>query len=356
MSKKTTILISVSAVLAVGSAALWRSQTSAPPSATVSPALPALPAPAIVLTAADARRPLASYSSGGDIRPLPSAPALEEALSRTSRLAYPLRLKAVHALYGAFLTETEAARLRAFVADPAAPEGLAASQVRALKNDVLNLLCLHPGGEAETAALLRALHADETQDAALRDYALQHLAGLVERDPALGWETHWRAAEGADPALAATALLHLLAQVRKERGAGSGERASALPAPPTSASPTLPASAFPALPALPAARVRLADASLRLAADETAPEPSRATALQVCGQLRHAGARDIALSLARSDRAGFPLRIAAVATLGDLGGDPATRDYLTALATGPERRLRVPAESALRRLALATSP
>jgi hypothetical protein len=57
----------------------------------------------------------------------------------------------------------------------------------------------------------------------------------------------------------------------------------------------------------------------------------------------------MACDIARSDRMGMALRIAAIATLGDLGGDAATRAYLTTLTTGPEKRLRIPAESALKR-------
>ena len=59
-----------------------------------------------------------------------------------------------------------------------------------------------------------------------------------------------------------------------------------------------------------------------------------------------------ARAVAQSARASFPFRIAAVATLGDLGGDEATQAYLQQLTTGPEQRLRVPAASALKRISI----
>jgi hypothetical protein len=95
---------------------------------------------------------------------------------------------------------------------------------------------------------------------------------------------------------------------------------------------------------------RLAATALRLASDAAAPETSRATALQVCACLKLTEARPLAWNVARSDRASFPFRIAAVAALGDLGGDTSIRDYLQQLTTGPEKRLRFPAESALKKL------
>ena len=96
----------------------------------------------------------------------------------------------------------------------------------------------------------------------------------------------------------------------------------------------------------------MAGVALKLAADPARPETSRATALQVCARLKLAAARPLAWGVARSDQAGMPFRIAAIATLGDLGGDASTRDYLATLVTGPEPRLRVPAESALKRFSI----
>jgi hypothetical protein len=316
VTKKSLIVLSLSALLLGGAAALWLAHAPSERSRERQQV-----ASGIVTTTHDSHRPQPSLAADGSERALPADPVLTDALSATSRLAFAIRLKTVHGLQAATLTEAQSAYLRAFVADPVIPEGLNIQQVRALKNDVLNVLCLYPGGEAATAATLRALYADESQDAGLRDYALQHLVSLSDRDPSLGWSAHWAAIDSSNTALAATALLHL--SLRQTQSAFTS-----------------------------AERTHLETAALRLAADTTAQSPARTTAIQVCGQLKLTEARSLAAELARSDQASLPLRIAAIATLGDLGGDSATRDYLLALTTGREKRLRVPAESALKRFSI----
>lgn len=316
VTKKSVIIFGVTALLLGGASALWHTRAPSEHSRERDQV-----ASGVVATPLDSHRPKPSLAADGTERALPADRSLAEALSATSRLDYALRLKTVHALEGATLTAADADFLRAFVANPAIPEGLTIQQVRALKNDVLNVLCVQPGGEAATAAMLRALHSDETQDGGLRDYALQHLVTLSEREPSLGWSAHWAAIDGTNTALAATALIHLSLRHRQSELA-------------------------------PAERIQLEAAALRLAADIAAKDPSRTTALQVCGQLKLTAARSLAAGLARSNQASMPLRIAAVATLGDLGGDAAACDYLKTLVTGSEKRLRVPAESALKRFSI----
>jgi hypothetical protein len=316
MTKNSVIILCLSVLLLGGAAALWHAHAPSERSHERQQV-----ASGIVTSTHDSHHLQSSLAADGSERALPADPALTDALSATSRLAFALRLKTVHALDGAALTAADADFLRAFVANRAIPDGLTIQQVRALKNDVLNVLCVVPGGEAATAVMLLALYSDETQDGGLRDYALQHLVTLSEREPSLGWSAHWAAVDGANTELAATALIHLSIRHRQ------GELTAA-------------------------ERTHLETAALRLAADTTAKAPARTTAIQVCGQLKLIAARPLAYDLARSDRAGMPLRIAAVATLGDLGGDAATRDYLTTLVTGSEKRLRVPAESALKRFSL----
>lgn len=326
MTKKSSIcLFCLTALLLAGAVAVWRARET-PVAATAAQPAPVIKT-GIVTTSVDSHKPAESYSKAGDIRALPADPALAEALSHTSKLAYPLRLKAVRALQGATLTADQATYLRAFVADPNLPEGLTIQQIRALKNDVLNALCEQPGGEAATAAVLRTLYADETADPGLRDYALQHLVTLTERDPSLGWSAHWAAIDGKNTELAATALLHLSINLRSQVS-GLNPQLSATE------------------------RQRIEAAALRLATDTTAKDPARTTALQVCGQLKLTEARPLAYEIARSDSAGMPLRIAAVATLGDLGGSAAVRNYLRQLTIGPVNRLRVPARSALERFSI----
>lgn len=307
-------------ILAAGLLApLWQ-----PRSGAMDATRPSMPRTGIVTTVIDSRKSGPVYSVAGDVIPVASGPSLTEALSHVSRLPLARRLALVHAagrdLATHPLSPDQAAFLRAFVANPVLPEGLRIDQVRALKNDVLNLLCSYPGGEAETASVLRALYYDTTADLGLRDYALQHLASLNERDSRLGWDAHWAALDGPHPGLAATALIHLSISQRSNR-LTSDEIA------------------------------RLGLAALGLADDSTVPDPARTTAIQVCGRLGLMDARALAYKIARSDSVGIPLRAAAMATLGDLGvGDPGIRFFLESAASGSERRLRLPAANALARV------
>lgn len=272
----------------------------------------------ISAVAVDSHRALPSTAPDGTVRTAPALPSLEQAIGLESRLSLLMRLEVVHALNAAKLDDRQAGALLAFVAEKRVPAGLSTAQVRALKNDILNVLVLRPASAQAVAATLRTIHDDPSQDAGMRDYALQFLAAL---STTAGAEPQWRAVQGADPALAATALLQLLSFAREGKLSAAD-------------------------------KPRLAQAAAQLAADSSRPETSRATALQVCGQLKLAEVRPLAWDVARSDQAGIPFRIAAIATLGDLGGDAATQAYLQQLATGPEQRLRIPAESALKRFSI----
>ncbi len=357
--KKPSIrLVCLAAVLVVAGAAVWWLRAPAGLTSQVSGLKSRVSSPStgIVTTAVDSHRPLVSLSHDGSVRTLPADPALEEALSLTAPLPFARRLDAVHALQAATLSAAQIDFMRAFVADPRLPQGLTIQQLRALKNDVLNVVCVQPGQEAATAAMLRALYADETQDPGMRDYALQFLAGLAERDPSLGWATHWQALDGKNPDLAATALLHLSLRLRSRVSQASPLQVSSFrsqvssPNPQVSGLKSQVSSVAPQVSA--DERRRIVAAALRLASDTAAKDTSRTTALQVCGQLKLTAARPLAYEIARSDKASFPFRIAAVATLGDLGGDAATHDYLAALTAGPEKRLRIPAQSALKRFTI----
>jgi len=272
----------------------------------------------IMTVAANTHKILPSTAPDGTPRVAPALPSLEQAIALESRLGFDLRLEVVHSLTAGGLAQKQADELLAFVAEKRLPAGLTISQVRALKNDILNVLVLRPASAQALAAVLRAIHDDPTQDPGMRDYALQTLAEIAD---VAGAESQWRAVQGQDPALAATAMLQLL----------SFSRSGHLPA---------------------KDKDRLAQAAAKLAADASLPETSRATALQVCGQLKVLAARPLAYEIARSDKASFSFRIAAVATLGDLGGDAQTQAYLQQLAAGPEKRLRVPAISALKRFSI----
>ena len=299
-------------------AAWWgvHALTQSPAPAAHSPALKT----GIVTVATNSHRPLVALAADGSVHPLPVGNSLEEALSRTAPLPLALRLAVIQQLRQRTLTPDQGEALRHFISDTRLPEGLSISQGRALKNDVLALLCEQPADQAALAGLLRTLHADVKQDAGLRDYALQYLAVLAEGDDQIGWSTHWQALEAkdAEPGLSATAMIHLAGLDRR----GLLNEAD---------------------------RRRLELAALSVAGNIDGPDISRTTALQICGRLKLNAAQPLAFELARSPQAGIPLRIAAVATLGDLGGDAQAKALLAALAAGPEKRLRAPARSAIAR-------
>ncbi len=267
-----------------------------------------------------AHRALVGQSLDGRDRPAPASPSLAVVLAGDSSLSYAQRLAVIHALPAEFTAEDHATLLLV-VSEPRSVPGLSPTQSRAFKNDILNALGRQTSAARleEIADILRSMAVDPAQEPAMRDYALQHLASLgpTVDDGAI----HLAAITGSEPALAATALLHLLARER------TGDLTADV-------------------------RSHVAAAALRLAADPQVPETSRATALQACARLKLAESRPLAFELARSGDASLPLRIAAVAALGDLGGDVATRDYLAALVTGSEKRLRVPAQSALKRFSI----
>jgi hypothetical protein len=261
------------------------------------------------------------YATNAKGEPLISPlPTVDRVIDFSEPLPFEERMEILHSQKGE-LTAIQLARLAAFVRDNRRPEDLSPEELRALKNDILNLLARQDGYRDQLAALLRTVHEDAAQDAVMRDYALQFLAMLMQdsRLPS-DYALHWRAVEGNDPSLAATALVHLLLASEEKN--------------------------FPTTE-----RRKLADAAFQMAADSKMPAPSRATALRVCAQLGESRALPVAYGIARSEKETFPLRIAAIAALGDLSaGDAKIKTYLQQLRTGREQRLRVPAASALQRL------
>lgn len=320
MKTRRLVLWMVATLFVGASLVWWRQETGNPVSATDA-AAPVDPADVpiktgVATTPVDSRLAI-SRAPKETAAPLVSHES-EDPLSPKSAAAFSLRRKAVRSLRGKALERDEAEALRAFVADTGLPQGLTLNQMRTLKNDMFNILGAQVGAEEDTATLFQSVYSDGTQDPAIRDYALQHLDSLAERDPRVNRSAHWDALKGDNASLAATALLHLSRQ--HQRGELSADEGS-----------------------------RIEAGALRLARNAAAKDPSRATAIQVCACLKLAEARPLAWELARSEKTSVPLRIAAVAALGDLGDDAEVRDYLTALATGSEKRLRVPAASALRR-------
>jgi HEAT repeat protein len=95
-------------------------------------------------------------------------------------------------------------------------------------------------------------------------------------------------------------------------------------------------------------RAEVAAAALQLATDEAASAMTRMSAIQVCAGLGMKEALPVAIELAQNDSR-IPLRIAAIAAVGDLGG-AGQQPLLQQLASDEEQRLQVAAESAMQRI------
>ena len=95
-------------------------------------------------------------------------------------------------------------------------------------------------------------------------------------------------------------------------------------------------------------RGKLADAAAALAIDETCGEATRITALGVCATMGKTAILPVAKALAQTGET-VPLRMAATAAVGDLGGGD-DAELLRSLATDGDKRIALCARAALARL------
>jgi hypothetical protein len=163
----------------------------------------------------------------------------------------------------------------------------------------------------------------------MRDYALQHIPPVYQRantQEKLDLQNVlWQATAETDSSIAGTSLLTLLEL--------------------TAADPAVD-------------RGRVADAALKLAADNRTGELSRITAVQVCGRMNVDQALPVVEQLAQ-EAPSMPLRIAATAALGDYAmnaAPPVSADInslLVRVAASSEPRQTLAAQSALHRIAQA---
>jgi hypothetical protein len=227
-------------------------------------------------------------------------------------------VKGVRAL-PASLTAEEIHSFYTYLMAPASSNAEDREQENWLRNVMMDKLADAPVLPAGLAGVLVAIYQDHTQDVVMRDYAIQHMTAVYARtsaeDKAALQQTLWQAVEEIDSSIGGTALLVLrdLAQDHNE------------------IDPT-----------------RLGEAALKLAQDARCSELSRITAIQVCGRMSLFQAAPLALELAR-DAESIPMRVSAIAALGDLGNQEA-RAFLQQVTAGTENRLKLATESALKRL------
>jgi hypothetical protein len=232
-------------------------------------------------------------------------------------MTFEERVRAVHAIHGE-LTGPEIESFYRYLRMPAtnSPE---LENEHWLRNDMMDKLAGQPTLPAGLPNELVAIYQDKNQDVVMRDYAIQHMnpayAQAGSEEKAALRQALWQATDESDSSIAGTALLALnnLAQNNSEFE-----------------------------------KDKIAGTALKLAEDEQCGELSRITAVQICGRTGATRAELLALQLAQSAPS-IPLRITAIAALGDLG-DRSVETFLQQIAAGSEDRLKPAAESALKRL------
>jgi len=200
--------------------------------------------------------------------------------------------------------------------------GLTASELLALKDSVCSVLENQSVYPVELPARLTAMYRDPTHAVGWRDYCIQHLSTACRKVPAAERPAivgvFKEAARETQSTIAGTALIAL----RDHQAVA------------------------------PDIREFLAGRSREIAADGGAHDASRITALQISAGLGDRRVLPPIRALLQDATAGRPLRLAAVAALGTLGG---TEDLhlLEPLADGSDRMFRRAAEAAIAKIGAA---
>jgi len=226
------------------------------------------------------------------------------------------RIEALRSL-GTRLTAEERQSLNEFLLSTARVEGIQDPQLHWLKNEIMTVLRNQETGSLEVTDALISNYRNRKQDVVIRDYSLQHLSLLYENASQKDEirQVLWEAVAESSSSLAGTALLslHRLAETHEEFDSKA-----------------------------------VSKKALSFAADQHCEIATCLTAIQVCARMGETRALPAARRLAETEGS-VPLRISAIAAVGDLGG-PESIPLLEKLASGDDARLRPAAESALKRL------
>jgi len=244
--------------------------------------------------------------------------SVKSIIAPSKEIHFQTRLAAVHALKND-LNQKELDTLCEFLQDNKVPQGMSRAHVRALKNDILTVLRHQTTPPADLVPLMLRLHKDSEQDIVIRDYALQHLSVVYEKaseqQKSEIQKALWAALEENQSSIAGTSLLAL---DRLSRTSADFEKP------------------------------KFNQAALKLAKDPNCGELARITALQVCATNRLKEVLPLAFELAQNSQS-VPLRISAIAALGELG-EARHKRLLQQLAQDQSQRLQPAAQSALARL------
>lgn len=241
---------------------------------------------------------------------------------------YAAREKAVKSLYSCPPSADDVQALTLFLDFRSADNKcMPALSFNAVKNDVLDFLLRRERTGRVVATNLTAMLRDNRHDDVWRDYCVQYMAPCYEKirreqektdDPPelADLRTNlWAALGMKEKTIAGTALLGMDRLSRQ----------------------------YPEID-----RKKVEQAALELALDERAGEPTRITALRICGQNGTSNVLATARFLAQAGDTTV-LRMAAVATVGDVG-DASDIELLHSLAGSSEKGLAAAANSAGKRL------
>jgi len=206
--------------------------------------------------------------------------------------------------------------------------------LNALKNDALDIMLRQDKRVDGLGGQLVAMYKDKEHDDVWRDYCVQYFGiyynhkwpgtrqdagAVVQNNEDIERknieDAYWVAMQEKDKSTAGTSLLNLesLSRTHPEFD-----------------------------------RKKIADRALELAADNGCIEPSRITALRICGIMNKAEALPVARDIAQTGET-VMLRMAAIATIGDLGGKDDV-ELVQSLVNNPEKRIKTIAETALKKV------
>ncbi len=245
------------------------------------------------------------------------AETVEAAVQTESKENYSEQLAAIRSLE-TDLEPDQIGDLYAFLRNTDTVEGVKASDVHVLKNDIMNALYNQGVAPAELGRVMIEIYRNKKQDAVTRDYALQHLTGSYEKS------TVEQKAE----------IKQILLEALDEKQS------------------SIAGTALLGLSRLGIEQEKLRQTALKLAQDRNSGDLTRITAFQICARMKTREALPSALELARSSRS-VPLQIAAIAAIGSVGSKHEI-SFLETLAADSESRLQPAAKSALERLKMAS--
>jgi hypothetical protein len=251
---------------------------------------------------------------------------VQSVVKPTGNVPFANRLRAIHAL-GRRLTASDLDSAYEYLLTPNPSITTDRRSEQWLRNELMNKLVA--GQESLPAGLtdmLVNIYQDTRQGVVMRDYAIQQLplvhAQVSEGERKSIADTLWRATGETDSSIAGTALLGLT-KLYNESSLSMG-----------ALSPSV-------------SRARLSQSALAIAENPRCGELARLTAVSICGRMHSMDALPVITQLAQTTDS-VPLRIAAIAALGDIGTSDA-RAVLEQVAHESNTRLQPAVESALAR-------